>query len=205
MFHFLHVCVCVCGGVRNKTIEELLSSPHKFNRYKKVMYQEERKPLKVTFIVSFGVEVHDLVIWFCYSLGKCWRFLKAHDIIIFEVHVGKANDENVIYVKSKDNTIAKWSNVHYKNSWHYKLSNLVILFVFIMNLINIIRSPSCWNDMFFFTSSFDYMTFLMIKLVDVRFIQIWPKKWHVIKWTCYELGLIIKTKAKDRKWVEKTS
>jgi len=62
VFHFLHVCVCVCGGVRNKTIEELLSSPHKFNRYKKVMYQEERKPLKVTFIVSFGVEVHDLVI-----------------------------------------------------------------------------------------------------------------------------------------------
>jgi hypothetical protein len=50
------------GGVRNKTIEELLSSSHKFNRYKKVMYQEERKPLKVTFIFSFGVEVHNLVI-----------------------------------------------------------------------------------------------------------------------------------------------
>jgi len=59
VFHFLHVCV---GGVRNKTIEELLSSSHKFNRYKKVMYQEERKPLKVTFIFSFGVEVHNLVI-----------------------------------------------------------------------------------------------------------------------------------------------
>jgi hypothetical protein len=46
----------VCGGVRNKTIKESLSSSHKFNRYKKVMYQEERKLLKVTFIVLFGVE-----------------------------------------------------------------------------------------------------------------------------------------------------
>jgi hypothetical protein len=52
----------VCEGARNKTIEELLSSSHKFNRYKKFMYQEERKPLKVTFILSFGVEVHNLVI-----------------------------------------------------------------------------------------------------------------------------------------------
>ncbi len=149
VFHFLHVCV---GGVRNKTIEELLSSSHKFNRYKKVMYQEERKPLKVTFIFSFGVEVHNLVIWFCYSLRKCWRFLKAHDNIIVEVHVGKANDEDVIYVKPKGNTIAKWSNVHYKNSWHFKLLiNLVILFILTMNSINLIRSPKFlkWNACFY--------------------------------------------------------
>jgi hypothetical protein len=49
-------------GMRNKTIEKILSTPHEFNRYEKIMYQEERKPLEMTFIVSFGVEVHNSII-----------------------------------------------------------------------------------------------------------------------------------------------
>jgi hypothetical protein len=184
VFHFLHVCG---GGERNKTIEKLFSSSHKFNRYKRIMCQEERKPLKVTFIVSFGVEFHNLVIWFCYNLGKCWKFLKAHDIIIVDVHVGKANDEDIIYVKPKGNTIAKWSNVHYKNSWHFKLSiNLVILFVMTTNLINLIRSPKLLKWLFFLLVQLIKWPFWWIIWCDIysnmtQKMNTFSKKWHGIK------------------------
>ncbi len=161
--------------MRNKTIEKILSTPHEFNRYEKIMYQEERKPLEMTFIVSFGVEVHNSIIWFCYNLRKCWRILKAHDIIIVEVHVGKANDEDVIYVKPKGNTIAKWSNVHYKDSWNFKLSNLVILFVLTMDLINLIKSSKLLKWHFWWISWCDIYSNTTQKM------NTYSKIWHVIK------------------------
>jgi hypothetical protein len=46
-------------------------------------------------------------------------------------------------------------NVNHKNSWLFKMSNLITLFVLIKNLVNFIKGPWLLIDMIFLTSSID--------------------------------------------------